>query len=98
MSHNLLQQSLLQSKINPSGIPANTLLQPKCVHQVTARPRKSSISKKFCGNNLQKPKLAMGSRRPVTVVPSAVLTTDPHSDVIFAYFEMSIRFDGLAVS
>lgn len=80
MSHNLLQQSLLPSKINSSGIPANTLLQPKCVHQVTAQPRKSSISKKFCGNNLQKPKLAMGSRRPVTVVPCAVLTTDPHSD------------------
>lgn len=83
VGHNLLNQSLLQSKINSSGIPANTLFQAKSVHQVAAQARKSPISKKFCGNNLnvQKPKLAMGSRHPATAVPRAVLTTDPPSDV-----------------
>ncbi|CAB4294951.1 unnamed protein product [Prunus armeniaca] len=57
VGHNLLNQSLLQSKINSSGIPANTLFQAKSVHQVAAQARKSPISKKFCGNNLnvQKP-------------------------------------------
>ncbi|TQD83177.1 hypothetical protein C1H46_031282 [Malus baccata] len=82
VGHNLLNQSLFQSKINSSGIPANTLFQAKSVHQVTAQARKSPISKKFCGNtlNVQKPKLAMGSRRPVTAIPLAVLTTDPPSN------------------
>ncbi|KAM1102978.1 hypothetical protein ACFX19_011736 [Malus domestica] len=82
VGHNLLNQSLLQRKVNSSGIPANTLFQAKSVHQVTAQARKSSISKKFCGNtlNVQKPKLAMGSRRPVAAVPRAVLTTNPPSD------------------
>ncbi|KAM5567913.1 alpha-glucan water dikinase 1, chloroplastic [Rosa sericea] len=89
VSHNLLQQNLLQSKINSSGIPANTLLQPKCIHQVPAQPRKSSsLSKKFCGNSLQKPKLAMGSRRPVTFVPCAVLTTDQHSDQLAGKYNL----------
>nr|XP_011464043.1 PREDICTED: alpha-glucan water dikinase 1, chloroplastic isoform X2 [Fragaria vesca subsp. vesca]XP_011464044.1 PREDICTED: alpha-glucan water dikinase 1, chloroplastic isoform X2 [Fragaria vesca subsp. vesca] len=83
VSHNLLQ-----SKINPSGIPANTLLRPKCVHQVPAQPRKSSLSKKFCGNSLQKPKLAMGSRRPVTFVPCAVLTTDQRSDQLASKYNL----------
>ncbi|KAM1170836.1 hypothetical protein ACFX15_020715 [Malus domestica] len=82
VGHNLLNQSLFQSKINSSGIPANTLFQAKSVHQVTAQARKSPISKKFCGNtlNVQKPKLAMGSCRPITAIPLAVLTTDPPSN------------------
>ncbi|PRQ40177.1 putative alpha-glucan, water dikinase [Rosa chinensis] len=89
VSHNFLQQNPLQSKINSSGIPANTLLQPKCIHPVPAQPRKScSISKKFCGNSLQKPKLAMGSRRPVAFVPCAVLTTDPHSDQLAGKYNL----------
>lgn len=90
VGHNLLNQSLLQSKINSSGIPANTLFQAKSVHQVAAQARNSPISKKFCGNNLnvQKPKLAMGSRRPATAIPRAVLTTDPPSDQLAGKFNL----------
>ncbi|KAL5552841.1 hypothetical protein UlMin_040242 [Ulmus minor] len=83
VGHNLLNQSLLQSKLNSSGFPANTLQQAACVNQVSARNRKSPTLKKLSGNNLvvRRPKLAMGSRRPISVVPRAVLTTDTASEV-----------------
>lgn len=84
VGHNWLNQSLLQSKLNSSGIPANTLFQAACVNQVSAQTRKST-SKKFSGKSLiiRKSNLAMGSRRSVTVVPHAVLATDRNSGVIY---------------
>ena len=83
IGHNLLNQSLVQSKLNSSGIPANTLFQAPCINQVVAatRTRKSQSSKKFSGNSLVvgKSKLMMGSRRPIA--PRAVLATDQASEV-----------------
>ncbi|KAH7515688.1 hypothetical protein FEM48_Zijuj10G0053100 [Ziziphus jujuba var. spinosa] len=80
VGYKLLNQGLLQSKLNSSGIPANTLFQAVCINQVSAQTRKST-SKKFSGNGLiiRKSNFAMGSRRPVTVFPHAVLTTDRDS-------------------
>lgn len=97
VGHNLLNQSLLQGKLNSSGIPANTLFQAACVNQVAARTRRSPASKKFSGTNLiaRKPKLAMGSRRSVAVIPHAVLATDTTSEVIcLSGVIISIELDG----
>lgn len=78
ISNNLLNQSLLRSKLNSSGIPANTLFQAS---RVKAPTRKSQTSKKFPGNNLVvgKPNLAMESRRRSSAVPRAVLAADTDS-------------------
>ncbi|KAF4384260.1 hypothetical protein F8388_010529 [Cannabis sativa] len=75
IGHNLVNQSLVQSKLNSSGIPANTLFQTPSFNQVATRPRKSQSSKDFSGSSLviRKSKLAMGSRR--STVPRAVLAT-----------------------
>ncbi|KAF3431222.1 hypothetical protein FNV43_RR25952 [Rhamnella rubrinervis] len=83
VGHNLFNQSLLQGKLNSSGTSANTLFQAACVNQVAAKIRKSPALKKFSGNNLiiWKPKLAMGSRRSVAIIPHAVLTTDSTTEV-----------------
>ncbi|KAL5826788.1 hypothetical protein ACOSQ3_018629 [Xanthoceras sorbifolium] len=87
IGHNLLHRSLLystvlehQSKLNSSGIPANSLFQAATINQAA---RKSPISTKLYGTNLngRKLKLAMGSRRPVIIAPRAVLATDPASEV-----------------
>ncbi|PON44874.1 Pyruvate, phosphate dikinase [Parasponia andersonii] len=87
IGHNLMNQSLVQSKLNSSGIPANTLFQAPCANQVVvaARTRKSQSSKKFSGNNLVvgKSKLTMGSRRPI--IPRAVLATDQVYEVVEIY-------------
>ncbi|KAF4399009.1 hypothetical protein G4B88_023603 [Cannabis sativa] len=82
IGHNLVNQSLVQSKLNSSGIPANTLFQTPSFNQVATRPRKSQSSKDFSRNSLviRKSKLAMGSRR--STVPRAVLATDQTSEVM----------------
>ncbi|KAI4314362.1 hypothetical protein L6164_027278 [Bauhinia variegata] len=90
VSHSLFHQTLhrpsvteYSSKVNSSGIPANTLFQAVCVNQGPAQTQKYRLSKKFCGNSLflRKRKLAMGAHRKVAAVPHAVLTTDPASEV-----------------
>ncbi|XP_024023864.1 alpha-glucan water dikinase, chloroplastic isoform X2 [Morus notabilis] len=77
IGNNMLNQSLLRSKLNSSGIPANTLFQAS---RVNAPTRKSQSSKKFSGKKLvvEKPNLAMGSRRRSSAIPRAVLAT--HAD------------------
>ncbi|KAK1552116.1 hypothetical protein Q3G72_010601 [Acer saccharum] len=91
IGHNLLHQSLLcstvlehQSKLNSSGIPANSLFQAATINQAA---RKSPISTKFYGANLKarKPKLAMGSRRSASITPRAVLAVDSTSEVAGKY-------------
>ncbi|XP_062110381.1 alpha-glucan water dikinase, chloroplastic isoform X2 [Humulus lupulus] len=81
IGHNLVNQSLVQSKLNSSGIPANTLFQAPSVNQVATRPRKSQSFKNFSGSSLVigKSKLTMGSRR--STVPRAVLATDQTSEL-----------------
>lgn len=94
ISRNLLQQSLLcstvfehPSKLRSSGIPANSLFQAASVNQPAgaAAARKSPLSTKFYGTslNVRRPKLAMGTHRPVLITPRAVLAVDPASEVIF---------------
>ncbi|KAM6554704.1 hypothetical protein CsatB_015466 [Cannabis sativa] len=82
IGHNLVNQSLVQSKLNSSGIPANTLFQTPSFNQVATRPRKSQSSKDFSGSSLviRKSKLAMGSRR--STVPRAVLATVQTSELL----------------
>lgn len=89
IARNVLQQSLLcsnalehQSKLNSSGIPANSLFQAASINQAA---RKSSISTRFYGTSLdvRKPKLAVGRHRPVLITPRAVLAMDPASEVTF---------------
>jgi alpha-glucan,water dikinase len=98
LGHNILHQSLLrppvvepQSKLNSSGILANTLFQAACWNQSAAQTRKSPLFTKFCGNNLnvRKQKLGMGSRRTVKFIPRAVLAMDPASEVIFHLLKMA---------
>ncbi|KAJ7943678.1 Alpha-glucan water dikinase, chloroplastic [Quillaja saponaria] len=90
VGHSILHKTLVfhtvteyQSKINSSGIPAKTLFQAVSVKQAQAQIGKFLISTNFCGNKfkVRKPKLAMGTRRPISVVPHAVLTTDPASEL-----------------
>lgn len=90
IGRNLLQQSLLcspifehRSKLNSSGIPANSLFQSAIVNQAAAR--KSPLSTKFYGTGLyvRRRKLAVGTCRPVLIAPRAVLTMDPASEVKF---------------
>lgn len=90
ISNNLLNQSLLRSKLNSSGIPANTLFQAS---RVKAPTRKSQTSKKFPGNNLVvgKPNLAMESRRRSSAVPRAVLAADTDSKVITPAGNFNLR-------
>jgi alpha-glucan,water dikinase len=101
LGHNILHQSLLrppvvepQSKLNSSGILANTLFQAAGWNQSAAQTRKSPLLTKFCGNNLnvRKQKLGMGSRRPVKFIPRAVLTMDSASEVIFHLLKMAAYF------
>lgn len=96
--NNILHQSLLrppvvepQNKLNSSGISANTLFKAAYWNQAAAQTRKSPLSSKFLGNNLnvQKPNLAMGSHRPVKFNLRAVLATDPASEVIFRLLKMA---------
>lgn len=98
LGNNILHQSLLrppvvepQSKLNSSGIPANTLFQAASWNKVAAQTRKSPLSTKFLGNNLNvlKPNLAMGTRRPLKFNLRAVLATDPSSEVIFRLLKMA---------
>ncbi|KAG6654998.1 alpha-glucan water dikinase, chloroplastic isoform X2 [Carya illinoinensis] len=90
LGNNILHQSLLrppvvepQSKLSSSGIPANTLFQAASWNKVAAQTRKSPLSTKFLGNNLNvlKPNLAMGTRRPLKFNLRAVLATDPSSEL-----------------
>jgi len=65
------------SKLNPTGIPANSLFQ-------SARRPLSS----FYGNslNVRKSKLGIaGARRSFIFTPRAVLAMDPPSEVIFCF-------------
>ncbi|KAF5450262.1 hypothetical protein F2P56_030628 [Juglans regia] len=90
LGNNILHQSLLRppvveplSKLNSSGIPANTLFQAASWNQAAAQTRKSPLSTKFLGNNLKvrKPNLAMGTHRPLKFNLRAVLATDPASEL-----------------
>lgn len=98
LGNNILHQSLLhppvvepQSKLNSSGIPANTYFQAASWNQAAAQTRKSPLSTKFLGNNLKvrKPKLVMGTHRPLKFNLRAVLATDPASEVIFRLLKMA---------
>ncbi|KAJ7953577.1 alpha-glucan water dikinase, chloroplastic [Quillaja saponaria] len=90
VAHGILHKTLVcptvieyKIKVNSSGIPANTLFQAVSLNQAQAQIGKFPISTKFFGNKLKvrKPKLAMGSRWGVAVVPHAVLATDPVSEL-----------------
>ncbi|KAF2301630.1 hypothetical protein GH714_028415 [Hevea brasiliensis] len=90
IGHNLFQKSLIRpsgfehrSKLDSSGIPANSLLQSASVSQ-GPQIRRSPISSSFYGKNLrvQKSKLAVGNRRPAIVTPRAVLAMDPASELL----------------
>ncbi|KAF7829333.1 alpha-glucan water dikinase, chloroplastic [Senna tora] len=72
-----------QSKVNSSGILANNLFKAASVNQGPAQTQNFLLSTKFRGNKLcvRKRKLAMGRHGRVAVIPHAVLTTDPTSQL-----------------
>lgn len=93
IGHKLFQQSLVRpavlehrSKLNSSGIPANSLFQSGCVSQGGEAPqlRRSPISSSFYGNGLKvrKSKLAVRICRPAMVSPRSVLAMDPASQLV----------------
>uniref|UniRef100_A0A2P2LZP5 alpha-glucan, water dikinase n=1 Tax=Rhizophora mucronata TaxID=61149 RepID=A0A2P2LZP5_RHIMU len=97
MGHGLFHQSLLcatvfehQGKVNPSGIPANSLFQSASVNQPAVRRQRSTLSTNFCGNRLKgrKSKFTIGMRQPVTMTPLAVLATDPASEQLAGKFNL----------
>ncbi|XVE92371.1 hypothetical protein REPUB_Repub01dG0091600 [Reevesia pubescens] len=88
VGHNLIQQHFLrptvlerQTKLqNSSGIPTtNSVCATASLNQPPVQPRKYQISTKFYANSLskRKQKLAMGTQRPVSFIPQAVLAADP---------------------
>ncbi|XP_031271017.1 alpha-glucan water dikinase, chloroplastic isoform X2 [Pistacia vera] len=91
IGHNLLHNNLLcstvlehQSKFNSSGIPANSLYQAASVNQAA---RKSPVSTKFYGTslNVRNSNLAVGKRRPVSIIPCATLAMDPTLELAGKY-------------
>ncbi|XP_038694729.1 alpha-glucan water dikinase, chloroplastic-like isoform X4 [Tripterygium wilfordii] len=97
IGHNIFRQSFIcpmilehQTKLNSSGVPANSFLQSASVKQSTLHIRSSVASSKFYGNNLnvRKQKSSTGTRRPVKVTPQAVLAMDPTSEQLGGTFNL----------
>lgn len=89
-----------QSKVNSSGIPANTLFKAVSVNQGPAQTQNFLLSTKFRGNKLyvRKRKLAMGRLGRFAGIPHAVLTTDPASEVnskLWKYIGRGLFFEYL---
>lgn len=102
IGHSLLHQTLLhptvleqQTKINSCNISGNSFFLPKSTaNQAKSQIRKSPLSTKFRSNNVKTTKLPMGTQGPVSVVPRAVLASEPTSEVIYAssaIFQMCSR-------
>ena len=92
VSHSVFHQTLLcqtvaeyQSKVGSSGIPASTLFQALSANKGSTQPNKFLLSTNFRGRRLcvRKRTLAMGRNRHEAVVPRAVLTTNPASQVSY---------------
>ncbi|XP_042496996.1 alpha-glucan water dikinase, chloroplastic-like isoform X2 [Macadamia integrifolia] len=87
--HGLLHQSLCrptslehQSKTSSPGVSINALFQASPAKQGTIQLSKTLICTKFRENNLKVPKTdIIKGRRMVSVVPRAVLATDPASEL-----------------
>ncbi|GAV71559.1 PPDK_N domain-containing protein [Cephalotus follicularis] len=97
ISHNLFHKSLLhpvvldhRSKLNSSGIPANSLLQSASVNQTVSRIGKSPITTTFRAGklNVRKSKLPLGTRGAVIASPRAVLAMDPTSEHLAGKFNL----------
>ncbi|OVA19870.1 Pyruvate phosphate dikinase [Macleaya cordata] len=89
LGNSLLHQSLYrftvlehQSKPN-SGVSGNSLLQASPAIQATLHIKKPLISINFRENciNVKKSKVSKGRRRMTSIVPHAVLTTNPSSEL-----------------
>lgn len=89
IGHSLLHQTLLhptvleqQTKINSCNISGNSFFLPKSTaNQAKSQIRKSPLSTKFRSNNVKTTKLPMGTQGPVSVVPRAVLASEPTSEL-----------------
>lgn len=94
IGHSLLHQTLLhptvleqQTKINSCSISGNSFFLPKSTaNQAKSQIQKSPLSTKFHSKrtNVKTTKLPMGTQGPVSVVPRAVLASEPASEVIYA--------------
>ncbi|EEF34459.1 alpha-glucan water dikinase, chloroplastic [Ricinus communis] len=90
ISHNLLQQSLVRHSVvlehrNKLNSSSSSSAAASGIASLSApQIRRSSISSSFYGNRLKisKSKLAIGTPRPATITPRAVLAMDPASELV----------------